>query len=526
MYGSGIEIPKVSFSTIDFSEISSGSYFIGFNLDNSGVLSKIDNTGAIIVIEGGDPSIVKVGSGIYSTHRINNGNFASGYNSTAFGKNNTASGYHSNISGGVGNTASGVSVVGGGANNTSSNYYSTISGGYNNTSSSSSTTVGGGQFNISSNNSSTISGGIHNIASGRTSTISGGCCNTSSCNFAAIGGGAFNLASGYYSMIGGGKCNSASSYYSTINGGCLNVASGCMSTIQDGFNNTASGRYSTISNGYRNTASSYYSTVITGRCNVASNELSMVVGGNQNSASGLNSTILGGSCNFATCNYSGIFGCNITSVADHTFHINNLVIATTPVQDQNATAYLVRDTSTGIVKYKSISSPNYGLYSQTTTGPSVTGIVEQSIIGTGVGTLVIPANAFSVGDSFTCALDGSVSSLSSATIHIHVKTLSGVILADTGIVTMAATTNKPWLLNLFFTVRTLGGPGTASISSGGLFSYIRNGGTNFEGYVLSTINTTTFDTTVDNTLVITAQWNTGSESNTIQSYNFVLTKVY
>jgi hypothetical protein len=173
-----------------------------------------------------------------------------------------------------------------------------------------------------------------------------------------------------------------------------------------------------------------------------------------------------------------------------------------------------------------IPASSQGLFAQTATGPSVTGIAEQSIVGTGVGTLSVPANAFSIGDSFTCALDGLVSSLSSATIHIHVKTLAGVILADTGVVPMAAATNKPWLLNLFFTVRTLGGPGTASISSGGFFSYIRNGGSNFEGFVLSTINTTTFDTTVNNTLVITAQWNTGSASNKIQSLNFILTKTY
>jgi len=168
----------------------------------------------------------------------------------------------------------------------------------------------------------------------------------------------------------------------------------------------------------------------------------------------------------------------------------------------------------------------YGLYAQTENGPIVTGVTEQSIVGAGVGTLLVPANVFKVGDSFTCALDGILSSLSSATIHIYVKTLSGVILADTGVVTMAAATDKPWLLSLFFTVRTLGGAGTASISSGGLFSYIRNGGSQFEGFVLSTINSTTFNTTTNNTLVITAQWNSSSTSNKIQSYNFILNKTF
>ena len=173
-----------------------------------------------------------------------------------------------------------------------------------------------------------------------------------------------------------------------------------------------------------------------------------------------------------------------------------------------------------------IPSTSYGLFAQIATGPSVTGITAQSIVGAGVGTLSVPANSFQIGDSFTAALDGIVNSLSSATLEINVKTLGGTILANTGIIDMAAATNQPWLLTLYFTIRTLGVAGVASISSGGLFSYIRNGGTQFEGYVLSQLNTTTFDTTVNNTLVITAQWNTGSASNKIQSQNFILQKVY
>ena len=168
-----------------------------------------------------------------------------------------------------------------------------------------------------------------------------------------------------------------------------------------------------------------------------------------------------------------------------------------------------------------------GLFAQTADGTPVTGtIVETTMIGSGVGSLTVPANGFSVGDSFTCALDGIVSCGSSATLHIHVRTLTGVLLADTGIIDMAAATNKNWIMNLYFTIRTIGGAGTASISSGGLFSYIRNGGTQFEGYDLSEINNTTFDTTISNTIVITAQWDTAAAGNSILSRNFTLTKVY
>jgi hypothetical protein len=168
-----------------------------------------------------------------------------------------------------------------------------------------------------------------------------------------------------------------------------------------------------------------------------------------------------------------------------------------------------------------------GLFAQTANSiPVANTATETTIIGPGVGTLTVPANSFSVGDSFTCALDGVLSSGSSSTLHLHVKTSNGTILADTGIVTMSSSTVKPWVMNLYFTVRTLGGATVASISSGGLFSYIRNGGTQFEGYVLSTVNDTTFNTTIDNTLVITAQWDPASTGNSIMSKNFTLTKVY
>ena len=168
-----------------------------------------------------------------------------------------------------------------------------------------------------------------------------------------------------------------------------------------------------------------------------------------------------------------------------------------------------------------------GLFAQTADStPVVNTAVETTIVGPGVGSLTVPANGFQIGDSFTCALDGILSCGSSATLHIRIKTLSGVILADTGIIDMAAANDKSWIINLYFTIRTLGGATVASISSGGLFSYIRNGGTQFEGYVLSTVNNTTFNTTVDNTLVITAQWDPGSIGNSIVTKNFTLTKVY
>jgi hypothetical protein len=169
----------------------------------------------------------------------------------------------------------------------------------------------------------------------------------------------------------------------------------------------------------------------------------------------------------------------------------------------------------------------YGLFAQITDSVPITGtIVESTLIGVGLGTLSVPANAFSIGDSFTAFLDGKISCVGTATLHIKVKTLAGVLLADTGIIAMDAATIHNWKLDIQFTIRALGTTGIASISSGGLFGYIKNSGNNYEGYVLSTVNNTTFDTTISNTLLITAQWNTNNAGNSIFSRNFTLTKIY
>lgn len=168
-----------------------------------------------------------------------------------------------------------------------------------------------------------------------------------------------------------------------------------------------------------------------------------------------------------------------------------------------------------------------GLFVQTADGgPVAATALETTIIGPGVGTLTVPANAFQIGDSFQASLDGIISCTSSSEIRVRIKTSGGTLLADTGIIDLSAATDKSWILTLYFTIRTIGGPGTASISSGGLFSYIRNGGTQFEGYVLTKIDNTTFNTTIDNTLDVTVQWTTNNIDNSILSRNFTLTKIY
>lgn len=169
---------------------------------------------------------------------------------------------------------------------------------------------------------------------------------------------------------------------------------------------------------------------------------------------------------------------------------------------------------------------NYGIYAQTANStPITTTISERSLIDGGVGTLTVPPNAFSVGDSFLASMTGIISSANNETIQIKVKSGS-VILGDSGLISLPQTTVKHFDLRIVFTVRQIGAAGTASIAVAGEFTYSKDASNAFEGDDFSTVNTTTFDTTTSNTLDITAQWGSTNAANIIYSEVFILNKIY
>jgi hypothetical protein len=173
-----------------------------------------------------------------------------------------------------------------------------------------------------------------------------------------------------------------------------------------------------------------------------------------------------------------------------------------------------------------ISAGSYGLYTQTASSTPVTNTTtETSLLDGGVGTLTVPANGFKVGNSFHAILTGYISSVNNHTLTLRIKSGS-VVLATTGSITMAATTGRHWKLEVYFTVRTLGVSGVASIATGGTFMYTKNASTNFEGTNFSNEITTGFDTTISNTLSITAQWGQSNTGDSIYSEIFTLNKTY
>lgn len=169
---------------------------------------------------------------------------------------------------------------------------------------------------------------------------------------------------------------------------------------------------------------------------------------------------------------------------------------------------------------------NAGLFAQTANSTSITNTTtESTLINGGVGVLTVPANGFSVGDSFMAQMSGHLTSQNNTDITFRVKSGSA-ILATSGLVTLPQTTNQIFSLNLIFTIRTLGTSGVAAIQTNGLFTYTKDASNAFEGTDLSDLNNTTFSTLVANTLDVTAQWASASALNIIYSETFVINKIY
>ena len=192
--------------------------------------------------------------------------------------------------------------------------------------------------------------------------------------------------------------------------------------------------------------------------------------------------------------------------------------------DYKPTVVPVSVVAAGIAPY--LPPASTGLFTQTANGPTVTATTtESTIIGTGIGSLTVPANAFQVGDSFRVDIMGHISAKNNDTVRIRVKAGS-ILLGDTGVVTMPNITNKHFDMSLNFTIRSLGAAGVASIASGGQFTYSKNASNAFEGSDFSLVNNTTFDTTISNTLNITVQWSSTDPLNSIYTEILTLYKTY
>jgi len=172
---------------------------------------------------------------------------------------------------------------------------------------------------------------------------------------------------------------------------------------------------------------------------------------------------------------------------------------------------------------------NYGLFNQTGSSAPVSGSthISGSLIGGGVGTLTVPANGFSKGDAFQATFSGIINAQNNKTLEITIKA-GNIVLADTGVITMPGITeDKRWRMDIDFSINEIGGAGVASIATAGTISFRTDSSGDVITEIFSTVNNTTFDTTVSNTLAVEAEWgNSPSDLSSIYSKLFTLLKVY
>ena len=191
----------------------------------------------------------------------------------------------------------------------------------------------------------------------------------------------------------------------------------------------------------------------------------------------------------------------------------------------------------GVTKYTTLNTvntsttSNYGLYNQTGSSIPVTGVsgsieTSGSLLDGGVGTLTVPANAFKKGDAYHARLSGKITIANNHDLEIDFKS-GGINLVEAGPITMAGSTNKNWSLETTFIIQEIGPAGTASILSSGELTVRTDSAGDTVTEIFSSINNTTFDTTISNTLEVEAVLDSACiASENIYSELFILHKIY
>ena len=92
-------------------------------------------------------------------------------------------------------------------------------------------------------------------------------------------------------------------------------------------------------------------------------------------------------------------------------------------------------------------------------------------------------------------------------------------------VSLTNSSNEFFEIEIDFTIRQIGGTGVADIVANIDFTYSDSGATNWRGSRDVSVNNTTFDTTISNTLDVTCQFSSTSANNSLQTRQATLGQV-
>lgn len=142
---------------------------------------------------------------------------------------------------------------------------------------------------------------------------------------------------------------------------------------------------------------------------------------------------------------------------------------------------------------------------------------ETTIIGTGVGTLTLPANFFVVGKTIRIMLSGvySTVAVTGDTVTVKVKYGSTVIASKATSALLVGATNNYWWAEALITCRSTGASGSVQISGG--IRYQVASSAIIEDELNNGVATTTINTTASSALDITVTHSAADTSNSVKS---------
>ena len=174
--------------------------------------------------------------------------------------------------------------------------------------------------------------------------------------------------------------------------------------------------------------------------------------------------------------------------------------------------------------------PSGGLYSESSE-TVISGVQTNLLLlgndATASGSLMVDANSFLVGDTYSFKLGGSITCLNNDVFTLNILTNPGLpsesIFASIIVTVDGAQTNGWFEVEIEFIVRQIGASGVAKMSTNGHYSYFNSTQVS-KGYGINNLNNTTFNTTVDNILQLT--YTTVETTVSIVLSQASLTKLY
>lgn len=142
------------------------------------------------------------------------------------------------------------------------------------------------------------------------------------------------------------------------------------------------------------------------------------------------------------------------------------------------------------------------------------GSVSNSTTQTVIGTVTIPANDADLGDIYRLRVYGSVDSTSTPTLTLRLRftdTAGGILVTFYNAGSPRASTDEPWYLDVDAMVTAVGASANLQIAGG--FRDRVTSSTAANTALLNNVAAGGFDSTVNQDLVVTAQWNTASSSD-------------